>query len=309
MVVPHRSPRETAARAHYIVRVGNEGLAPRISLQAPNHWHYLAPQQLWGFPKTMNVVKVRAKFEEDVKDLHVTTYIWFLCNGHGGAGRFVQVGIGERLSGGPVNNGPRPIPGDVFTRLQQGFDHWFEWRPVSLDEAFQDRVRKVPIPHPPYLPSLRRVTEEHPSFSRFQALIDNEDDQALTAATTAAASASAARTRAPAAAVEEVDIKNIQREQANPHAQGSVYLIHMEGTAFYKIGMSLDPEIRLRTLQTGNPHPLSLITTSPVQDMRDAELSLHHRFETQRVPNPNVREWFDFGTGTARVQSVFSSIR
>lgn len=99
---------------------------------------------------------------------------------------------------------------------------------------------------------------------------------------------------------------NIRREQSEPHSQGYIYLIHMQNTTFYKIGMSLDPEIRLRTLQTGNPHPLYLLNTQAVEDMRSAEMDLHRRFETQRVPNVNVREWFDLGGGTSEVDTAFA---
>ena len=289
-------------RAHYIVRVGNEGIATRISPSAPNHWHYLSPQHIWGLPRAMPHVKVRAAFEEDIENPRVTAYIWFLCNGHGGPGHFVQVGIGRRhLGQGPVGNGNLPIPEDMMARLQQGFDHWFEWQPVTSDAAFQDRVRQLPIPHPPYIPTLRRVTLDHPSFPLFQALIDIGDQQAAAVATALPAAV-------PTSAATEVDLENLRRERAEPHSQGHVYLIHMENTTFYKIGMSLDPDIRLRTLQTGNPHPLYLLTTQTVQDMRSAEIDLHRQFETQWVPNLNVREWFDLGDGTGEVQAAFATL-
>lgn len=188
-----------------------------------------------------------------------------------------------------------------MARLQQGFDHWFEWRPVTPDAAFQDQVRHLPLPLPHYIPTLRRVTGDHPSFSRFEDLIDDEERQAA-AITTALPAA------APTPPAIEVDLENIRREQTEPHSQGYVYLIHMEGTTFYKIGMSLDPQIRLRTLQTGNPHSLGLLNTQAVQDMRSAEVSLHRQFETQRVPNVNVREWFDFGDGTGEVETAFGTL-
>ena len=109
--------------------------------------------------------------------------------------------------------------------------------------------------------------------------------------------------------MEVVDLENIRREHSDPHSQGYIYLIHMENTTFYKIGMSLDPELRLRTLQTGNPHLLSLLNTQAVQDMRSAEMNLHRQFETQRVPNPNVREWFDLGDGTGEVKTAFATLQ
>ena len=290
------------ARAHYIVRVGNVGIAKKTSERAPNHWHYLSPQYLWGLPKAMPHVKVRAKFEADIENPRAVAYIWFLCNSHGGPGHFVQVGIGRRhLGHGPVGNGTLPLPEDMMARLQQGFDHWFEWQPISSDAAFQDRLRQLPIPHPPYIPTLRHVTEEHPSFPLFQDLIDIEEQQ--TAAVTTALPAAV-----PTPPAIEVDMENIRREQTEPHSQGYIYLIHMENTTFYKIGMSLDPEIRMRTLQTGNPHPLYLLNTQAVQDMRSAEVNLHRKFESQRVPNLNVREWFDLGDGTGEVNTAFATL-
>ena len=290
------------ARAHYIVRVGNVGIATTISSMAPNHWHYLSPQHLWGLPRGMTHVKVRAKFEADIENPQVTAYIWFLCNGVGGPGHFVDVGIGRRhLGHGPVGNGGLPIPGDMMARLQQGFDHWFEWRPVNTDATFQGQVRQLPIPQPTYIPTLRRVTVEHPSFPLFEALIDNEQQQAV-----AIQIALPAAVSTPPAI--EVDLENIRRERTEPHSHGYVYLIHMEGTTFYKIGMSVDPQIRLQTLQTGNPHPLILRHTQVVQDMRSAEFGLHQQFETQRVPNLNVREWFAFNDGTDEVETAFNTL-
>lgn len=301
-------------RAHYIVRVGNEGFA--TSGKQLNHWHYLSPQHLWGLPRGINQVNVRAKFEADIEDPQVTTYIWFLCNGYGGPGHFVQVGIGRRhLGQGPVGNGNLPIPADVMARLQQGFDHWFEWRPVALNAAFQDKIRQLPIPRPHYISTLRSVIAGHPVFPLFQDLIDDEERQAATTTIvlpSATPGPSAIPMALPAAASAspaiEIDFENLRREQTEPHSQGYVYLIHMEGTMFYKIGMSLDPQIRLRTLQTGNPHPLQIFKTQAVEDMRSVEISLHGQFEAQRVPNANVREWFDFRDGTGEVETAFRTL-
>ena len=200
-----------------------------------------------------------------------------------------------------------------MARLREGFDHWFEWEPISTNAAFQDRLRQMAIPHPPYIPTLRRVTGNHPSFPLFQDLIDiaEQQQQAAEAAAVITAilpAAVSAPTTLPA--ITEVDLENIRREQSEPHAQGYVYLIHMESTSFYKIGMSLDPEIRLRTLQTGNPHLLCLLNRQAVQDMRGAEMDLHRRFGDQRVPNVNVREWFDLGDkGVGEVSAAFATLR
>ncbi|MCJ1408012.1 hypothetical protein MMC19_002085 [Ptychographa xylographoides] len=283
---------------------------------AVNHWYYLSPQYLWGFPKGMTHVKVRANFEADIENPHVTTYIWFLCNGYGGPGHFVQLGIGMRhLGQGPVRNGSLPIPQDVMDRLQQGFDHWFEWQPVTLDANFQNQVLQLPIPKPTFIPTLRRVTADHLSFPLFEAILDDEERRiaAIAATSLAAASASSASTIKTAAINIDIqtienDLENLRREQSEPRSQGHIYLIHMKGTMFYKIGMSLDPQLRMRTLQTGNPHPLQILTTQLVQDMRGAEINLHRQFEGHRVPNLNVREWFDFSDGIGEVEAAFDTL-
>ena len=290
-------------RAHYIVRVGNDGLATKVSDSAPNHWHFLSPQRLWGFPRDLKLVNIRAKFESDIENPRVTTYVWFLCNGYGGPGHFVQVGIGRRHQGqGPVRNGNLPIPNDMMARLQQDFDHWFEWRPVTPNRAFHNQVRQLAIPQPTYRSTLRRVTADHVSFPSFESLLDTIEQQ-IAVVTTAQQILSTTRPSF------EIDLENVRREQAEPHSRGHIYLIRMEGTTFYKIGMSFDPLIRLRTLQTGNPHPLTLLITQAVVDMRSAELSLHRLFAAQRVPNRDIREWFDFGTSIGDVEIAFGTFR
>ena len=109
-------------------------------------------------------------------------------------------------------------------------------------------------------------------------------------------------------ATKKDDWENESREQTNPHSWDFVYLIHEGDTTFYKISMSLDPQIRLKALQTANPRHLHLIKTQEVQDMRKAELSLHKQFKAYRVPNINVREWFDFVGGTGEVETAFNTI-
>jgi len=285
------------SQVNYIVRVGNEGFASRSSSMALNHWHYLIPQRLWGLPKDLPHVKVRAEFIANIENPLVTTYIWFLCNGYGGPGHFVQVGIGIPHSGnGPVANGDLPIPIEVMARLQQGFDHWFNWRPVSTDADFQNQLRRIPAPTPTFIPTLRRVTPGHASLPLFQDLLNGHEQRQARVITIASSR------EAPAL---EADFQNLLREQTEPSSEGFVYLIHMTGTTFYKIGMSLDPQLRLRTLQTGNPYTLTIRSTLAVPEMRSAETGLHRQFEAQRVSNGNAREWFDFSGGIGEVETAF----
>ncbi|KAI4122851.1 MAG: hypothetical protein LQ338_005585 [Usnochroma carphineum] len=247
-------------------------------------------------------VKVRAQFMADIDDPAVVTYIWFLCNGHDGPGHFVQVGTGQRSSGkGPMADGQRPIPADMMARLQQGYDHWFNWVPVCDDAAFQDKLHEIPAPVPTFIPTLRRVTQEHSSLPAFQALLGRSELRQQIGVRTLPSSEDEAT-------ITETDLQNLRREQTEPSAEGSVYLIHMEGTTFYKIGMSLDPQIRLRTLQTGNPHTLTIRRTQVVADMRGAESRLHRRFEAQRIGNVNAMEWFDFGSDVGMVEAAFSAL-
>ena len=69
-----------------------------------------------------------------------------------------------------------------------------------------------------------------------------------------------------------------------------VYLIRSQGDKFYKIGISKDPEIRLKDLQTGSPKILEIVATQLVEEdfARDIERDLHTRFEILRQGG----EWF-----------------
>ncbi|KAL8953766.1 MAG: hypothetical protein Q9222_000383 [Ikaeria aurantiellina] len=247
-------------------------------------------------------VKVRAEFMVNIENPRITTYIWFLCNGHNGPGHFVQAGIGRRhIGNGPVANGPTPIPSEVMARLQQGFDHWFNWRTVTLDGAFLNRLQKIPAPVPTFIPTLRRVATTHASLPLFEALLHGDEEQYHTVA-------SVSTTPPMTAAAMEADYKNLQREQDEPSSQGFVYLIHMEGTAFYKRGMSLDPQLRLRTLQTGSPNTLRVQSAQAVGDMRSAESTLHQEFHDRKVANLHATEWFEFGDDAGTAEAALKTL-
>lgn len=65
------------AQVNSIVRVGNEGFGSRSSSMALNHWHYLAPQRLWGLPKDLPHVKVRAEYRESsCHNIHLVPLQW-----------------------------------------------------------------------------------------------------------------------------------------------------------------------------------------------------------------------------------------
>lgn len=67
-----------------------------------------------------------------------------------------------------------------------------------------------------------------------------------------------------------------------------VYFIQQGTDGPIKIGSSVDPQARLRALQTANPHPLRLLAKAP-GDVRD-ERALHERFSEHRING--CLEWF-----------------
>jgi hypothetical protein len=59
-----------------------------------------------------------------------------------------------------------------------------------------------------------------------------------------------------------VDLLNmpLPKKEPNPKKENDyLYIINKQGTSEYKIGRSVDPEKRMKTLQTGNSEPLILI--------------------------------------------------
>jgi len=70
-------------------------------------------------------------------------------------------------------------------------------------------------------------------------------------------------------------------------AIGVVYLVGQPGTTFVKIGIALDAQSRLDSLQIGNPFRLVLLHTVP--GSRREESKLHSRYRHRRVRG----EWFD----------------
>lgn len=67
-----------------------------------------------------------------------------------------------------------------------------------------------------------------------------------------------------------------------------VYLIQAVGTNYYKIGISTNPQARLKALQAQSPHKLVLIACQMNYDAWRFEQSLHSRFSSCRTQG----EWF-----------------
>jgi hypothetical protein len=68
-----------------------------------------------------------------------------------------------------------------------------------------------------------------------------------------------------------------------------LYLIWSRELDRYKIGISVDPESRLKELQTSSPSILEMIAFKNVKDARNAEAALHKKYASANVTG----EWFE----------------
>lgn len=74
-----------------------------------------------------------------------------------------------------------------------------------------------------------------------------------------------------------------------------VYVLHDKESGYVKIGSAKDPQRRLATLQTGNPHELIILRTIETNDDINIEHRMHWMFDDYRVRNNNLKhsEWFE----------------
>lgn len=68
-----------------------------------------------------------------------------------------------------------------------------------------------------------------------------------------------------------------------------VYLISDANSYSYKIGISNNPEKRLKTLQTGNEKSLKIIHKVLCENYNNVETALHNKYNFLRVNG----EWFE----------------
>jgi len=102
---------------------------------------------------------------------------------------------------------------------------------------------------------------------------------------------------------QKIDEHNREVEEENYNAQletryspklpkepirGYIYIL--KSRKFYKIGRTKNPESRLKTYQTENPHGIKVIEMTEVYDYEKAEATLLSRFE----PKKQTGEWFNF---------------
>ena len=84
-----------------------------------------------------------------------------------------------------------------------------------------------------------------------------------------------------------------------------IYIIHQGESRLFKIGVSNDPKRRLRALQTGNPHPLTLLRAFKCSTMSAyrAEAAIHQHLAASRRKG----EWFEIDTDD-RVVAIAGAI-
>jgi len=68
-----------------------------------------------------------------------------------------------------------------------------------------------------------------------------------------------------------------------------VYLISDINTYTYKIGISKNPEKRIKSLQTGNEKLLKIIHKVPCENYNEVETALHNQYKFLKING----EWFE----------------
>jgi hypothetical protein len=68
-----------------------------------------------------------------------------------------------------------------------------------------------------------------------------------------------------------------------------LYVIHMKGTSFYKIGVTRDVNKRLLQLQAGNPVRLSVVLRTKCNNAKKTEVLVHSKLQKYSVHG----EWFE----------------
>lgn len=74
-----------------------------------------------------------------------------------------------------------------------------------------------------------------------------------------------------------------------PQRPGFIYLAHAQSTNWYKIGLSRNPQKRIKQINEISPVNVTLVCCFAVPRMGDAENALHNRFAHKRVKS----EWFE----------------
>lgn len=67
-----------------------------------------------------------------------------------------------------------------------------------------------------------------------------------------------------------------------------VYIIHAEGTDWFKVGRSKDPERRNKQLSAQTPYATNIILAIPTSEPQEIEKYIHWQYEEYKIRG----EWF-----------------
>lgn len=293
-------------------------------------WHPIHPEELWDCYTDLSYRNDGRSLDRELaRGRFDATYFWFVYGDDENPPRFVRVGE-VRQTAERKRNPPRDEA--YLAQIPTVFHNWLEWRPVDVDmgqvsvpSEWLDNVALRPIYRSFELWPVFEGLVERVEGTQATGREGNRDMQQTVASSgalavpvpSAAFDAAHPQTLADQStwvnesmedqfigdqfieyqSIEDCENKsfaNLSLERKDPQVEGYVYLISMQKTQYYKIGMSLDPFSRLQTLQTGNPHTLRRVREKRVPNMLVAESRLHHRFAAWRVPDTTAREWFKF---------------
>jgi len=89
------------------------------------------------------------------------------------------------------------------------------------------------------------------------------------------------------------NVKKWNNGKSNLSKKGSmIYIIQMENTDIFKIGVADDPISRIRGIQVGNPYRLKLIDSFYKENAYEVERKIHKRYKKHRM----VGEWFELSS-------------
>jgi hypothetical protein len=72
------------------------------------------------------------------------------------------------------------------------------------------------------------------------------------------------------------------------HKQLSIYVINLQGTDFYKIGVSQSPKRRIKDLASASPFLVDILYLNTHENAFDLEVEIHHGIKSKYVRH----EWF-----------------
>lgn len=92
-----------------------------------------------------------------------------------------------------------------------------------------------------------------------------------------------------------------------------IYLIKSLNEGVYKIGVSKNPNKRLKALQTGNPSPVEILYLYETENAYKIEKSLHNRYSHFNTHGEwfelSIKEETSFMETCASIEKMFSDLK